>query len=246
VNWRVLAVRVVLSLFLPLAMLIMVVRISQELVRGPHGQFGSDMVVGELIGGTVVGQTFVAEAEGLYRVDVLLATYARRNSGPIIFHLRPSPAATTDLVTLQIDAAQVHDNTFHPFEFEPLSNVKGESFYFYLEAPEARPGNAISVWASSQDNYALGQAVALWPLSDRAQDLAFSGYYRTSTWRAFRATLDRLTVDKPGLFGARGWYVALGGIYLALLFWLGWSLGAQFGEQFSSKTTEDRGISESR
>ena len=240
-NRRALLGRLVASFLLPALVVILILMAGREF--GLSGQFARDMAPGELIRGTTVGQTFIADATGVYRVDVLLATYARRNSGPIIFHLRSSPADIRDWVTLRIDAARVRDNAFQSFEFKPLPNAKGEPLYFYLEAPEARPGNAITVWANSQDEYAAGQAVALLPLNQHMKDLAFRVYYQSDVRQKFRDVLNGMAADKPGLFGTRAWYLTLGLLHLALLFCLGWLLGVRPDEPTASSVAGGRGDS---
>lgn len=231
-NRRALIVRLVTPFLLIAVVVILMLMASREF--GLTGQFAWDMVAGELIRGTTVGQTFVADETGVYRIDVLLAAYSRGNSGPIIFHLKSSPAATSDWVTLRIDAAHVRDNAFQTFEFKPLPNAKGESLYFYFEAPEALPGNAITVWANSQDEYTTGQAVALLPLDQRVKDLAFRVYYQSDARQKFRDVLGRMAADRPGIFGTRAWYLTLGLLYLGQLFYLGWLLTVRADELVSS------------
>jgi hypothetical protein len=129
---------------------------------------------GEIWGEQTVGQTFIAEKDGLNRIDVFLATYARDNAGPVIFHLRESPTATQDLATTQFDAAHVQDNAYRQFTFPPLGDSENHAYYFFFEAREARPGNAITVWANPTDTYSQGQAY----LAGQPQpgDLAFRTY----------------------------------------------------------------------
>lgn len=112
----------------------------------------------EIWGRQTVGQTFVAQKNGLNRIDLLLATYARENTGPVIFHLRESPTGGEDLATARFDASDVRDNAYRSFAFLPLRDSQNRSYYLFLEAPEAEPGNAITVWASPVDTYSQGQA----------------------------------------------------------------------------------------
>ncbi|MFQ5855610.1 MAG: DUF6541 family protein [Anaerolineae bacterium] len=172
---------------------------------------------GEIWGEQTVGQTFVAQKNGLNRVDVFLATYARDNTGPVTFHLRESPAAGQDLVTIQFDARDVQDNAYQTFTFPPQRNSQNRSYFFFLEAPAAKPGNAITVWASPTDTYSQGQAyLASQP---HPGDLAFRTYAEYSItqigrdlWRGLRrhtgtALLAILLFVVPG-FGV-----------LSLLYW---------------------------
>jgi hypothetical protein len=162
-------------------------------------------VAGEIWGPHTVGQTFVARAPGLYRIDVFLATYARQNSGPVVFHLRRSPASDQDLVTISLDAAEVEDNAYRSFTFPPLADSAGQSYYFFLEAPAAQPGNAVTVWYNPTDAYGGGTAVLNG--LPRPGDLHFRTYVRYSAGQMLRDALQGL---------ARHWTTAL----LALLLFL--------------------------
>lgn len=131
--------------------------------------------VGEIYGSRSVGQSFVSHYAGLNRVEMLLATYRRRNSGPITFHLKESPSSDEDLITIEVDAAEIEDNAFHRFSFDPLYDSKGRSYFFSIDAPHSAPGNAITIWHSPYDVYSEGR----WYIDGQAKegDLAFKTYY---------------------------------------------------------------------
>jgi glycosyltransferase involved in cell wall biosynthesis len=105
----------------------------------------------ELIAGHSQGQTFFAAKDGLHRLEILFATFGRINTGELVFHLRPSVTLTEDIVTVQVSVAALKDNQYHHFNFEPLPESAGCSYYFCLEAPSAVPGDAVSVWAFEDD-----------------------------------------------------------------------------------------------
>ncbi|MGH2523957.1 MAG: hypothetical protein ACRDH2_15735 [Anaerolineales bacterium] len=220
-----------LAALLPVAVTAaLVVVASQQLTHKPGGQLANDALFGELLNGTRAGQTFVAEHSGLYRVEVFMATYARRVQGPLVFHLRSLTTAGEDLVTVRFDAAQVRDNTFYVFEFPPLPNTAGDPFYFYLEAPGAGPGNALTVWGTRRDAYPAGRAVLRnLPNEEGVQDLTFRLSYRPGAREALREMFDRLAANKPALFGRWWVYLALVILYLEVLFWLGWALAPKPG-----------------
>jgi hypothetical protein len=114
--------------------------------------------VGELTAERTVGQTFTAEADGLYRLDVQLATYGRDNSGRVRFHLRQSPAAGEDIATIEFEAADVVDDADRPFLFPRQARSAGRSYYFLFDTPDGQPGNAITVRGvvSGPDRYPGG------------------------------------------------------------------------------------------
>ncbi len=180
----------------------------------PH----STQVVGELIASAAAGQTVRAEWDGLAGVAIRMATYGRRNTGPLIFHLRTSPDDPADLVRIQVDASQIPDNAYYWFRFPPLSRSAGRSFYFYLEAPQARPGNAVTVWGSTEDRYPDGQAVLRGLPGSGVRDLTFELAYDPPLPVRLALLLDRLAVAKPMAWGDPRFYIGLFLIQIALTF----------------------------
>lgn len=114
---------------------------------------------GEIAGPHTVGQTFVATTDNLSRIDVLMATYARRNHGPVVFYLRESLTGSQDLARIEFEAATVQDNAYHAFRFPPIPNSAGQRFYFFLAAPQATPGNAVTIWQAARDVYPDGNVI---------------------------------------------------------------------------------------
>lgn len=103
--------------------------------------------LGEMAGRRRIGQHFVARRDGLCRVDVMVATYGRRNTRDILFHLKESPDAKDDLVTVRVNASMLPDQGYVSFTFAPLPESGGRSYYFVIESPESVPGDAITLWA---------------------------------------------------------------------------------------------------
>ncbi len=174
--------------------------------------------VGELLQSAAVGQTFVAEYAGLSRIEVMLATYARPNTGPLTFHLRSSPDAEEDLTTLAFDAAGVVDNRCYVFEFPPIRNSAGRSYYFCLEAPQAAPGNAITVWGNTEDVYPDGEAILQGVAGNGVRDLTFRLGYNPPLWQRVSILTQRLTANKPSVWGDVRLYALLAAAYVVLLF----------------------------
>ena len=131
--------------------------------------------VGEIHGARTVGQTFVAHDNDLSRVDVLLATYMRKNTHPVTFRLKESPNAADDIATITISAARVKDNAFHQFKFAPIPDSKDKSYFFTVESPESVPGNAITIWHDPGDVYDEGAMYVNGQAT--GGDLAFRTYY---------------------------------------------------------------------
>lgn len=216
------ALAAALSLLLPLALGVVLVaawqRGFQAALAGPYGQTVNDVVMGELLPGACPGQTFVADAPGLYRVDVMLATYQRTNTGPLVLHVRAAPFAAADWAIVTVDMAGVADNAFQTFTFDPLPLPAGVPAYFCLEAPAAQPGNAITLLPRREDAYPGGRAV--WaggePLT-QAADLTFRLYYQPGARWAVAAGLERVAAGKPGLLGRPQFYTGLFVTYVFLL-----------------------------
>jgi hypothetical protein len=178
----------------------------------------ADQTVGELIAPAKVGQTFVAQHAGLSRVEVRLATYGRRNTGSLVFHLRSTTDTSADIITRTLAAEAVENNTYQAFEFPPVRDSEQRSFYFYLEAPQAEPGDAITVWGVKKDAYPEGEAV-LEGLEDRkVRDLTFRLRYEPPLREKSTIFLEQLTSNKPSLWGDRRLYGLLGAVYLGLLY----------------------------
>jgi len=108
--------------------------------------------LGELTGRKRIGQHFVARQNGLCRVDVLIGAYQRRNTRDIIFHLKESPTAESDLATVRLNASLLTDQGYACFWFTPQRESGGKSYYIDLESPESVPGDAVTLWAYCDAN----------------------------------------------------------------------------------------------
>jgi len=165
-------------------------------------------VTGELLAGHGVGQTFVAQHDGLAAVDLLLATYARRNPGEVVLHLRRTAGAGPDLATVRLPAATLADNGWQRFAFPPLTGSRGQAYVFELEQPGAVPGRAITVywWHAQGDPYPYGQA--LLDGAPQSGDLAFGLDYQpdpVALLADVRTTLsDQIPAGVGRLLGAAG------------------------------------------
>jgi hypothetical protein len=128
----------------------------------------------ELVGGETFGQSFVCTREDLYRIDLGTATYGRTNSASVVFHLKSSPEAGTDIVSITLPGPEIQNECPTSIEFPPLTDSQGKSFFFYIESPEGTPGDAITVYANAQDQYADGSAYRNGQAV--SGDLAFTAY----------------------------------------------------------------------
>jgi len=152
-------------------------------------------VVGELVAGRHVGQTFVAAHAGLSAIDLQLATYARANPGSVVLHLRRRVTGP-DVRTVSVPAAALADNAWHRFAFPPLADSYRQAYYLDLEQPGATTGHTITAyWNSGRgDPYPYGQAISDGQPTDG--DLAFGLVYSpppgalwADLWTTLRAAL---------------------------------------------------------
>ncbi len=130
--------------------------------------------VGELLAGETIGQTFGVNFAGLYRVDIMLATFARTNQGSVIVRLRTSPTSGDLLAEMTLDVSQIADNSYVSLTFAPIVDSAGRSFYVEVQGVDGSPGNAITAWAETADLYPDGQ---LWHNgAPRNGDLRFRSF----------------------------------------------------------------------
>lgn len=175
---------------------------------------GSNVSIGEIIGSVKVGQTFVADSNQLNRMDILFATYARVNTGDIIFHLREKPT-TIDITTIKINSILLHDNKMYSFKFEPIPDSKGKQYYFFIESPNSTKENAVTVWILRNSNYTDGKLF----LNDNptAGDMIFRSYHKTTLKVFTDELLSRILLNKPSYFNEYFLY-SFGILYLFLTF----------------------------
>ena len=178
--------------------------------------------IGELVASSRVCQTFVAEYPGLSRIEVILLDYGRQNTGPFFFHLRSTPDARRDMVTLTHDASSVKNHDYHVFAFPPLADSAGRSYSFCLEAPSAELQNSITALGTLADVYPAGEAIfyEMWGRRAGVHDLDFRLGYTLSFSQKLAALSDRLTAYKPFLCGDGRFYAWLVATCLVLLYLL--------------------------
>jgi len=150
--------------------------------------------IGEIHSSITVGQTFLCTENNLNRIDVLLATYARINTEDVIFHLREWNSSQ-DLVKIVVNAKEIKDNSYHVFRFEPIRDSRGKMYYFFIESPNSTPGNAITVWYSTEDVYENG--VTYLNHKPVSGDLHFRVYCKSNINLVISNFTSRIQQDKP-------------------------------------------------
>lgn len=173
----------------------------------------------ELYSGHPVGQSFVGEAPGLYRVDVLVARPGP-SSYPVLFHLQGQEEPGYDLVTQELNASLLEDtsrlvrrpNTYQSFTFSPVESSLGRRLYFYLESSESTSERPLVLKYQSQNAYVEGTRYV--DGAEACGDLAFKAYYKGRPLAVGALLLSRLTEGKPAPLSEEVCYIIAAFAYL--------------------------------
>jgi len=166
----------------------------------------ADQPVGELVQGMEVRQGFIAQADELLSVEMMLSTYSRENTAHLV--VRIEDAAGMVLSQNEISGLEIEDNALRTITFvAPVLVTPGESYELVLISPDGIPGNAVTAWKGNSVFTARAEVQKEIAEQDRlridgeAQDgmLSFSIRTRSYLW-----------------IGAAYWYLAVAvGILLA-------------------------------
>ncbi len=174
-----------------------------------------DMAGLEIKGDFILGQTFLAPRNGLHRIDVILRTYERRNMHDVTFYLKQSPDSPEILYQETFNAVTVGNNRWRRFEFPPIPDSAGKTYFFYLASPDSVAGDAISVGGATGDFYDDGIThLAVGPAQG---DLAFRTYYNLSPGEKLAMLGQRLVEDKSSIWGSINFYILLLALYILIL-----------------------------
>ncbi len=108
--------------------------------------------VGELYGETSVGQLLPISENNWHSIEIGLATFSSRgNTQDVILHVRESVDSRQDTRAVRVNASEIQDSSYHQFEFEPISESAGKTYYVFFESPTSRAGDAVTVRFANQD-----------------------------------------------------------------------------------------------
>ncbi|RPI56221.1 MAG: hypothetical protein EHM56_04640 [Chloroflexi bacterium] len=207
-----------------LAALALVVKTGVDrLHASPWGNAAAGDMSPEVAGSTQVGQAWMAPLPGLYRIELFLQPPATGSGQPLTFHLQAGVDATSDLWTATIDPGQIVAGSPYAIEFEPLRDSRGRTFYFYLESPQSRPGEAVQFVYGPASVLEGGSAYLNG--QEAAGNLVFQTYYSLRTREKVDLLLERMAEGRPYLLGTKGFYVGLAILYGLLLLLLIWHVG---------------------
>lgn len=156
-------------------------------------------LTGELLDGHSFGQTFTLQYNGLYRIDLYTATYARENTHPVVFRICTYPACQggEEYLRLELLATQISNSGPTAITFPPIAGTAGHTLYFSVDSPGSIPGDAVSIYRNDKDIYPDGQMFIDGQPTEG--DIAFIAYTRETftaaeIWNDFYA---RASQDKP-------------------------------------------------
>ncbi|VVB88195.1 Uncharacterised protein [uncultured archaeon] len=132
--------------------------------------------IGEIISGEQVIQTFTPLKPGTYRMDIMLATFARENHGKVIFHLKQNLTGD-DFYNKTENISMIKNNDWYPLYFPPFDESKiDKRIYLVIEAPESKTGDAITIYSSKDDKYKFGELYING--QPTGKDLTFRTYWK--------------------------------------------------------------------
>jgi hypothetical protein len=137
------------------------------------------------------------------------------DSGQVSIHLRAGLRASTDLATRSLSLADLQAGEPLVLQFEPLRDSKKQTYYFFLASRDSAPGGAAT--ARYSPLAVLDGASAIVDGLPVEGNLQFESFFSLRTRDRIDLLLTRMSQGRPYLLGAKGFYVALGAIYLVLL-----------------------------
>jgi hypothetical protein len=134
---------------------------------------------GPLIAGHSFGQTFVAEHDGMSKVELMVATYAAKlPAGEVILHLCQYPNIQNQIASATVPATTIKDNSYIALQFAPIRNSSGKTYYLYVETHNIPPKYALTVWRSNGDVYPDGHFLV--DGQPQTSDTCFRDFYGAS------------------------------------------------------------------
>lgn len=108
-------------------------------------------VIGEIVDGMELKQSFSVPADTIQNMDLMVATYNRVNTGSLLLTLTKEDG--TVLFDISVDLASLPDNQYTNFSLtEPLQVNQGEVLTLTLRPEGCSAGNAVTVYAGSGEN----------------------------------------------------------------------------------------------
>jgi hypothetical protein len=168
----------------------------------------------EIKGDFTIGQTFLSPLDGLQRIDVVLRTYGRKNTHDVTFFLKQSPDSPEVIYQETFNASEIGNNQWRTFEFSPIPDSAGKTFFFFFTSPESIKGDAITVGGVEKNYYHDGSAYVNFVPAEG--DLAFRTFYGLSLTERLSLLGQRLVENKPSIWGDIRFYILLLVLYVLI------------------------------
>lgn len=207
VKFRIFLILFSLLFFFPVLFFI---RDTLPWIESPHVQMVRNEKTQEVVldSQNLLGQSFTASSDNLGQI-ALLFHRGKNPSDRYIFHLKHSPLDATDLRSGSFEVRKIQEKAF--FQFEPIPDSQGKSFYFYLEPIES--ASPIGLFTAANDLEGGSLHVNH---STQQQDLIFQVYYSSemSVFDFTKTLFARMSQFKPAFFKVPFLYV----FWLAFVF----------------------------
>lgn len=117
----------------------------------------------------------------------------RPASGDLVFE----SVGSSELARVVVNASQIKHMQYQNFAFPPIPDSEGRSYYFYLESPDSRAGDAVTVYYETGHEYVDGERY----VNDEVApgDLTFRTYYGVTLGEVMAPFADHVQKDKPFL-----------------------------------------------
>lgn len=145
----------------------------------------------EIRGDYTIGQSFCPEDPLFCGISVKIATFSRRNNGPLLFSLFDADNPGRPVYEYYCNTFVMTDNSFHYFPIPLRKDNHSPCYYFNLSSPQDSEGNAVSVWYHSEDKYVRGTRY------ESGQESSGDLSFRIYRWLPLSQLLVRVISHKP-------------------------------------------------
>jgi hypothetical protein len=211
------------AIALAAAVILIVVQLPVNVPDTSSPPFASNVVL--VHNWQAVGQSFVAERDGLSELAVILATAQRIDQAEIAFHVKDSPegeplrTVRRSLSSLpEGNALRYHagglSERWETFEFEPIVDSAGRKLYFSIEGEGIPTENAVGVLTFFHSRYPQGEAfVNEAPVNAHVN---FRAYSQGQVKDYLLVIARNLTYNRPGPLSTPAPYLVLAVLYVTL------------------------------
>jgi hypothetical protein len=133
-----------------------------------------DAQVGDINRKISIKQSFVAEYDKLFDVNVQMSTGARVNQCEVTLTL--SDDQNKIVAVRKLDCASIVDHAFYSFDFRPIEHSKGKTYTLEISS-NGTGKNSITAWKSTNDMYPPGKLYKNG--EEQMGDLSIALFYET-------------------------------------------------------------------